>query len=275
MIAALAAIREGRGAEQAVAWLNERCAGPHRNEATPLLLTSRRDAAARHNEGGMRTLSTKGVQSMTFNGAILGSFGEDVRRLPAEANLELHEGARVMALKNDQAGQYVNGSLGTVVRFIDDDDPRVVVRFDAPARPRVGDALRPAGSKDPFEIEIRRAVWTKTRQVWNEEDGVIEDIVTGSYEQIPLAVGYAITIHKAQGLSLADVRIDLGAGAFAPGQLYVGLSRARSVEGLSFAQPLRMDDVRVDPMLIQFLDWAQKSKNLTFEGKGMAAMPSA
>jgi ATP-dependent DNA helicase PIF1 len=66
-----------------------------------------------------------------------------------------------------------------------------------------------------------------------------------------------VTIHKAQGLTLDDVRIDLGSGAFAAGQVYVAISRVRSLSGLSFARPLRASDIQVDPMLVEFMRWVQ------------------
>ena len=70
------------------------------------------------------------------------------------------------------------------------------------------------------------------------------ETTTASFQQIPLILAWAVTIHKAQGLTLEDVRIDLGRGAFAMGQTYVALSRARSLTGLSLTAPLRESDVR-------------------------------
>jgi ATP-dependent DNA helicase PIF1 len=93
------------------------------------------------------------------------------------------------------------------------------------------------------------------RQQWNETAKRIETEVVGAYRQIPLIHAWAVTIHKAQGLTLDDVRIDLGSGAFAPGQVYVAISRVRSMAGLSFARPLRPADIRVDPMLVEFMEW--------------------
>ena len=71
----------------------------------------------------------------------------------------------------------------------------------------------------------------------------MEEDTTATFEQMPLILAWAVTIHKAQGLTLDDVRIDLGRGAFAPGQAYVALSRARTIEGLSLTAPLRVSDI--------------------------------
>src|SRR5262249_13638807 len=98
--------------------------------------------------------------------------------------------------------------------------------------------------------------WEKIRQQWNEADQRIENEVVGSYRQIPLIHAWAVTIHKAQGLTLDDVRVDLGAGAFAPGQVYVALSRVRTLAGLSFARALRPADVRAEAVLVAFMKWA-------------------
>ena len=73
------------------------------------------------------------------------------------------------------------------------------------------------------------------------------------YVQFPLAPAWALTIHKAQGMTLDSVEIDLGRGAFAPGQTYVALSRARAMEGLRLARPLTERDMRVDPAIAEGL----------------------
>src|SRR3954452_12119727 len=124
---------------------------------------------------------------------ITGRLEIDRDRLPVPEHLELRVGARVMAVKNDPEGRWYNGSLGTVKRI---DEGGVFVRFD-----RRGD-----------EHLVSGAEWTKVRQEWNEESQTIENQQIGAYRQIPLIPAWAITIHKAQGLTLDDVRLDLGSG---------------------------------------------------------------
>jgi len=91
--------------------------------------------------------------------------------------------------------------------------------------------------------KIEPAKWDAINYKWNEAAQKMEETTKASFEQIPLILAWAVTIHKAQGLTLDDVRVDLGNGAFASGQTYVALSRARTLEGLSLTAPLRIHDV--------------------------------
>jgi ATP-dependent exoDNAse (exonuclease V) alpha subunit len=231
----LGAIRTRDGIDDALERLNARCVGPHRAGIQPLLLTPTRAAAERHNNQGIAALGTKRTG---FRGTFERDFAMGAVNLPVPELIDLAPGARVMAVRNDPGGRFVNGSLGTVTRF--DDDGGVFVQFD-----RRGD-----------EDLVGPVTWEKIRQQWNEAEQRIENEVAGTYKQIPLIHAWAVTIHKAQGLTLDDVRVDLGAGAFAPGQVYVALSRVRTLDGLSFARPLRASDVRADPLLVGFMKWA-------------------
>src|SRR5215212_4008353 len=239
----LSQIRMGEGIPDAVTFLNERCVGPHRTTAQPLLLTPTKAAAECYNQRGLKALSSDPV---IFHAEIIGRLEIDRDRLPVPEHLELRVGARVMAMRNDPEGRWYNGSLGTVMGM---GEGGVFVRFD-----RSGD-----------EHLVSGAEWTKVRQEWNEESQTIENRQVGSYRQIPLIPAWAITIHKAQGLTLDDVRLDLGSGAFAPGQVYVALSRVKTLAGLSLARPLRSTEVQADPMLLGFMEWAQSKKG--WEGR--------
>jgi ATP-dependent DNA helicase PIF1 len=241
----LSQIRVGEGIPGAVTLLNERCVGPHRTTALPLLLTPTKAAAERYNQRGLNALASDPV---LFSGEITGRLEIDRDRLPVPEHLELRIGARVMAVKNDPEGRWYNGSLGTVKGI---DEGGVFVRFD----------------RSGVEHLVSGAEWTKVRQEWNEESQSIENRQIGAYRQIPLLHAWAITIHKAQGLTLDDVRLDLGSGAFAPGQVYVALSRVRTLAGLSLARPLRPTEVQADPMLLGFMEWAHTGRGTAQERK--------
>jgi hypothetical protein len=225
----LGQLREGRNVGQVVATLNEICCRPHRTTATPVTLTATTASAEQHNHKGLSALRS---QVKTYIGTVVGEFAlKNKQRLPAPEFLDLKAGARVMLVKNDPDKRWVNGSLGTVTRLESDS---VCVRLD--------DGLS--------EYHVTRDSWESIRYEWDHEKQRIEAKVVGTYSQIPLIPAWAITIHKAQGLTLSDVRVDLGDGAFSEGQTYVALSRAKTLSGLSLARPLKIGDVRVHPELV-------------------------
>ena len=232
----LAKLRTGEDVEEAVRRLNERCVKPHRADATPILLTPTRAAAERYNRDGLERIAGPGVE---YAARIDGKLEVAQDRLPVPERLELKVGARVMAVRNDLSKRWVNGSLGTVTAL---EPERVLVQFD----------------HEPVSHAVERASWEKVRQEWNDASQSIASTTLAAYSQIPLLPAWAITIHKAQGLSLDDVRLDLGRGAFASGQLYVALSRARTLDGLSLTRMIRPNDVMVDSMLLDFVRWLRK-----------------
>jgi len=137
-----------------------------------------------------------------------------------------------MLVKNDAEKRWVNGSLATVTGMATD---HVSVRLD----------------EGGIEHHVIRESWDSVKYQLDHSRTRIEAKIVGTYSQIPLIPAWAITIHKAQGLTLSDVRIDLGAGAFSEGQTYVALSRAKSIDGLSFVKALNVGDVRVHPDLVE------------------------
>ncbi len=216
----LSDLRLARNIEDAVGKLNDICVKPHREGRTPVLLTSTNAIAERYNQKGLQDLTSGGLQ---YDCVTKGRF--NANRAPAPLQITLKKGARVMAVKNDPLKRWVNGSLGTIVEL---NAKEVYVRFDG----------------DTASRKIEAATWESITYKWNEIDQKMEEDTTATFEQMPLILAWAVTIHKAQGLTLNDVRIDLGRGAFAPGQAYVALSRARTLEGLSLTAPLRVSDVK-------------------------------
>ena len=214
-------IRSGQKLAETLGAINEKCVGPHRAGHAPLILTARNDSADKYNKDQLAAL--KGTAQI-FTGQSSGQFNLDGDQLPAPSSLELKEGARVMLLKNDAERRWVNGSLATVIKMTGN---QVKVRLD--------------NSNEIAEIESHN--WERMRYNWHEEEKRVSSEMIGSYTQLPLKLAWASTIHKAQGITLDDVRIDLGGGAFANGQAYVALSRARTIEGLSLVRPLTARDV--------------------------------
>ena len=225
----LGKLRVGEDVHEVVAALNQLCHRPHRQSATPVTLTARINSAEQHNFRGLASLP--GTVT-TYTGTLVGEFARKSKeRLPAPEFLDLKVGARVMLAKNDSSKRWVNGSLGTITQLAPD---YVSVRLD----------------EDAMEYDVTRETWESVKYEWDHSGRRIVANVVGKYSQMPLVPAWAITVHKAQGLTLSDVRIDLSGGAFSEGQTYVALSRAKSIEGLSFVKSLSVGDVRVDPSLV-------------------------
>jgi hypothetical protein len=225
----LGQLRVGENVHEVVEALNRACHKPHRPTAAPVTLTARTNSADHHNLSGLAALPGKAI---TYTGKIVADFQLRDKRLPAPEFLDLKRGARVMLVKNDPNKRWVNGSLGTATRLETD---TVFVCLD----------------ENSVEYPITMESWESVRYEWDNAAQRIEAKVIGTYSQIPLTLAWATTIHKAQGLTLSDVRVDLGDGAFSEGQTYVALSRAKSIDGLSFAKPLTPGDVRVNPDLVK------------------------
>lgn len=164
-----------------------------------------------------------------FYADVQGQFDE--KAYPTEAELELKEGARVMLIRNDPEGRWVNGSLAVVAGFT---SKSVIVEIDGHA------------------YEIEPAAWEKYRYELDPETKKVKREVVGTFKQVPLRLAYAVTIHKAQGLTLDKVYIDFDHGMFAHGQAYVAFSRARTLEGLEISRPLRPRDLVLDRAAFAF-----------------------
>lgn len=160
---------------------------------------------------------------------VTGEFKENL--FPADEVLELKPGAQVMFLRNDPDGRWVNGTIGTVSRV------------EGTVWVETGD--------DEYEVEP--AVWERFRYRYDADTKKLEKEVVAEFEQFPLRLAWAVTIHKSQGHTYDSACVDLGPRAFTAGQTYVALSRVRSLEGLYLARDLRPSDVIVDPNVVRFM----------------------
>jgi ATP-dependent exoDNAse (exonuclease V) alpha subunit len=169
---------------------------------------------------------------------INGEFRENL--YPADEVLELKPGAQVMFLRNDSDGRWVNGTIGTVSRI----DSTVWVEVDGP------DGIK--------EFEVDPSVWERYRYRYDADTKKLEKEVVAEFEQFPLRLAWAVTVHKSQGHTYDQAVVDLGPRAFTAGQTYVALSRVRSLEGLYLGRPLRPSDIIVDPNVVRFMAAAQR-----------------
>jgi len=223
----LAKIRDGDGAGEALQRLNELCVG-RTLTARHLILVPTRKAAALENEARLAELPGP---ERTYTAKREGTFeSAPDDRLPAPPQLALRKGAQVMFVRNDPERRWVNGTLGEVKEL-----------RDAAVRVRLEDGI---------SFEVERIEWQDIRYALREskegeesKKNIVEE-VAGTYEQFPLMPAWAVTIHKAQGLTLAKVLVDLDRGAFAEGQVYVALSRCQTLEGLSLRRAVRLSEVR-------------------------------
>ncbi len=167
-------------------------------------------------------------------GEISGDF--DRKCLPTAQSLELKVGAQVILLNNDNYRRWVNGSIGKVVDLWRE-GRRMGIQVELPGRQRV---------------EIEPHTWDLFHYYYDEKTSRIASKVVGSFIQYPVRLAWALTIHKSQGKTFDRVTIDLGKGTFCHGQLYVALSRCRTLEGLCLKRPVVRQDVIMDKRVAGF-----------------------
>ena len=218
-------LRTGVIDESDLAVLNERCID--KKDEFGVTLATTNAIADRVNEDQLALLRST---PYVFKGVIEGNFTEN--NLPAPKSLLLKAGAQVMMVKNDLFGRWVNGSIGKVESI---DDREIRVRF-----------------RDGSVHVVERVVWEQKQYEWDKKAHTITFSVVGLYKQFPMRLAWAITIHKSQGLTFDSLTIDLGKGAFAHGQLYVALSRCRTLSGIRLKRKISITDILVDDQVAGF-----------------------
>ena len=238
-------IRENRLDVNALAELNKRFIPEFqpKDEEGYITLTTHNNQARSINNEYLKTL--KGV-SFRYEATITGDFPE--MSFPTEKELDIKVGAQVMFVKNDSSSEklFFNGKIGRIAD-IDEDD---IIWVEC------------IGDESP--IAVGRALWDNTKYTLNPETDEIEEKVIGTFEQYPLKLAWAITIHKSQGLTFERAIIDAKA-AFASGQVYVALSRCKSLEGLVLSSPLSAENIITDSKIDQFNRNVEKNEPSTHQ----------
>ena len=234
----LNAVRYGRVTAEIAGILNAQGARtppePEPGEVPMITLATRNDIV---NSINSRHLAALPGKEQTARAEVNGDFGRGEASLPAESELKLKVGAQVMFLRNDIAmtgepPRWVNGTIGTVTRILGG-----TVRVEI----------------DGEEVDVEPAVWERFRYAYDPNTKKLSRDVVAEFTQFPLRLAWAVTIHKSQGKTYDRAVIDLGSGAFAPGQTYVALSRLTSLDGLYLSRSLRPSDIRVDEDVRRFM----------------------
>lgn len=219
-------IREGRVTDAALAYLNGRVDRNYQTRENEIWLCATNPEAAAINH---RRLDDLPGATRTYRATFSGE--ARIKDLPTEPELPLKEGARVIFIRNDRQRRWVNGTIGIVTRL---DDNEIEVKVDGGETFTVGVETWPKYKRTLVDKQVR-----------NQE--------VGSMSQLPIRLGWAITIHKSQGLTLDRVVFN-ARSLFAPGQAYVGLSRVRTLEQLRLNRPLRREDVLLSPEAVGYRD---------------------
>lgn len=192
-------------------------------------------------------INTKELQNLPggssfYQAEIWGDFPESLYPIPEK--LELRVGARIMFIKNDSSGMglYFNGKLATVTAL---DEDSISVKMD--------------GERGDFSL--RKEIWENKKYVINPSNKELDEEVIGTFSHFPIKLAWAVTVHKSQGLTFDKAIIDVGE-AFAPGQVYVALSRLRSLDGLILRSRVQADLLFSDRAVVDFSLSAKAQKRL-------------
>ena len=204
-----------------------------------ITLTTHNNKADTLNRSALQELKGK---SYFFSATIDGEFNEYA--YPVEAYLELKLGAQIMFIKNDVSGkqQYFNGKIGIISKI---NDKEIEIDFRD-------------GCK-PFLLENYQ--WKNIKYELNPVTNEIEETEIGTFIQYPIKLAWAITVHKSQGLTFEKAILDINR-AFAPGQVYVALSRLKSLDGLVLTAPIQFNAISQDKTLVDYAEKKPKTEEV-------------
>ena len=243
-VSILNSVRSGRPSADVIRALNKRCMPDFcpAQEDGYIRLATHNSTASSYNEQQLELLDG---ELHCFDASVSGTFPE--YSYPTEVRLELKIGAQVMFVKNDPSCEkrYFNGKIGHVAEFMED-----LILVKCPGEDEL--------------IAVERLEWENSKYVINEETQDMETEVQGVFCQYPLKLAWAITIHKSQGLTFDKAIID-AAASFASGQVYVALSRCRTLEGMVLATPLSQSAVMTDLRVEDYIQLQEQAARESME----------
>ena len=193
--------------------LNERVCQPTKEDGMVITLASLNKTADTINQKRLAEIDS---EEYTYEGTVTGKFEE--KRFPVDLTLKLKVGAQVMFTRNDQQKRWANGTIGTVTKLSKDE---IQVTTDGGAT-----------------YVVPNCSWESYSYEYDRESRKMKKELQGTFTQYPLRLAWAITVHKSQGMTFDKLYLDLSRGMFAAGQLYVALSRVRSLGGLYLSRPI-------------------------------------
>ena len=208
----LESIRLNKTTPEILMHLNERVCQPTKEDGTVITLASLNRTADDINQ---KKLAEIDAEEYTYEGTVTGKFEE--KRFPVDLMLKLKVGAQVMFTRNDPKKRWVNGTIGTVSKLAKDE---IQVTTDGATH------------------VVPNCSWESYSYEYDKEERKMKKELMGTFTQYPLRLAWAITVHKSQGMTFDKLYLDLSRGMFAAGQLYVALSRVRSLGGLYLSRTI-------------------------------------
>ena len=197
------------------------------NDENGIVLTSTNSAAIKLNNDRLNQLSGK---EYIYEAHIVGGYSS--KMCPTEVKLRLKKHAKVILIRNDPMKRWVNGTIAEIADLSTD---KISIKIEN----RI--------------YEVSEEKWSNIKYVYNETEDRIDEEELGSFTQYPIKLAWAVTIHKSQGQTFDKAIIDLGSGAFASGQLYVALSRCKTLEGIALSKPVIYSDIIFDENIHNFV----------------------
>lgn len=223
-------IRVGEITQKEIDEINEICCDNKLPEKEAIILTTTNAIAANINSIKISELPGENI---VLRGDMTGNF--NMKNCPVDEEIVLRKGCKVMVRINDQEGNYVNGSIGTFIDYNAYND-EVIVEIKGE------------------RYTLGRYKFEQSSYKFNENNKSMEAVSDASFSQIPISIAYSFTIHKSQGLTFEYFKINMGRGAFSPGQLYVALSRGTDIRKISLINPISITDIIMDNRLSKYIE---------------------